>query len=62
MKYFYSDPSVVTSPSKMITISPSNEVKFTMSNDDLSKLKGCICNRSAPDMVVEKMVVVLHLL
>ena len=38
MKYFYSDPSVVTSPSKMITM-PSNEVKFTMSNDDLSKLK-----------------------
>ena len=40
MKYFYSDPSVVTSPSKMITM-PSNEVKFTMSNDDLSKLKLC---------------------
>ena len=35
MKYFYSDPSVVTSPSKMITM-PSNEVRFTMSIDDLS--------------------------
>ena len=35
MKYFYSDPSVVTSPSKMITM-PSEEVKFTMSNEDLS--------------------------
>ena len=45
MKYFYSDPSVVTSPSKMINM-PSNEVKFTMSNDDLSKLKRGICNRS----------------
>ena len=38
MKYFYSDPSVVTSPNKMIT-NPSEEVKFTMSNEDLSKLK-----------------------
>ena len=38
LKYFYSDPSVVTSPSKMITM-PSQEVTFTMSNDDLSKLK-----------------------
>ena len=38
LKYFYSDPSVVTSPSKMITM-PSQEVTFTMSNEDLSKLK-----------------------
>lgn len=38
MKYFYSDPSVVTSPNKMITM-PSNEVKFTMSSEDLSRLK-----------------------
>jgi hypothetical protein len=37
MKYFYSDPSVVTSPNKMITM-PSNEVKFTMSSEDLSSL------------------------
>ena len=53
MKYFYSDPSVVTSPSKMINM-PSNEVKFTMSNDDLSKLKKAASAIGAPDMVLEK--------
>ena len=53
MKYFYSDPSVVTSPSKMITM-PSNEVKFTMSNEDLSKLKRAAGAIVAPDMVLEK--------
>ena len=53
MKYFYSDPSVVTSPSKMITM-PSNEVKFTMSNEDLSKHKRAASAIGAPDMVLEK--------
>ena len=53
MKYFYSDPSVVTSPSKMINM-PSNEVRFTMSNDDLSKLKRAASAIGAPDMVLEK--------
>ena len=53
MKYFYSDPSVVTSPSKMINML-SNEVKFTMSNDDLSKLKRAASAIGAPDMVLEK--------
>ena len=53
MKYFYSDPSVVTTPTKMITM-PSNEVKFTMSNDDLSKLKRAAAAIGAPDMVLEK--------
>ena len=53
MKYFYSDPSVVTTPTKMITM-PSNEVKFTMSNDDLSKLKRAAAAIGAPDMVWEK--------
>ena len=53
MKYFYSDPSVVTSPNKMITM-PSNEVKFTMSNEDLSKLKRAAGAIGAPDMVLEK--------
>ena len=43
MKYFYSDPSVVTSPSK-----------FTMSNEDLSKLKRAASAIGAPDMVLEK--------
>ena len=53
LKYFYSDPSVVTSPSKMITM-PSQEVTFTMSNDDLSKLKKAAGVIGAPDMVLEK--------
>ena len=53
MKYFYSDPSVVTSPNKMITM-PSNEVKFTMSNEDLTKLKRAAGAIGAPDMVLEK--------
>ena len=53
LKYFYSDPSVVTSPTKLITM-PSNEVKFTMSNEDLSKLKKAAGVIGAPDMVLEK--------
>lgn len=53
MKYFYSDPSVVTSPSKMITM-PSEEVKFTMSKEDLSKLKRAAGAIGAPDMALEK--------
>ena len=53
MKYFYSDPSVVTTPSKMITMT-SDEVKFTMSNDDLSKLKRAAGAIGAPDMVLER--------
>ena len=52
MKYFYSDPSVVTSPNKMITM-PSEEVKFTMSNEDLSKLKRAAGAIGAPDMVLD---------
>ena len=53
MKYFYSDPSVVTSPSKMITM-PSEEVKFTMDKEDLLKLKRAAAAIGAPDMVLER--------
>jgi|TARA_R110000822_G_scaffold296792_1_gene419301 hypothetical protein len=52
MKYFYSDPSVVTSPSKMITM-PSEEIKFTMDKEDLLKLKRAAAAIGAPDMVLE---------
>ena len=38
LKYFYSDPSVVQTPSKTITM-PSEEVTFEFSNSDLSKMK-----------------------
>ncbi len=37
MKYFYSDPSVVTTPSKMITM-PSNEITFTLDSATLSDI------------------------
>ena len=37
LKYFYSDPSVVQTPSKTITM-PSEEVTFEFSNSDLSKI------------------------
>ena len=37
----------------MITM-PSEEVKFTMSNDDLSKLKRAAGAIGAPDMVLER--------
>ena len=53
MKYFYSDPSVVTTPTKMITM-PSEEVKLTMSKEDLSKLKRAAGAIGAPDMVLER--------
>ena len=53
MKYFYSDPSVVTTPSKMITM-PSEEIKFTMDKEDLSKLKRAAGAIGAPDMVLER--------
>ena len=38
LKYFYSDPSVVTSPNKTITM-PSKEVSFKLGGEDLNKLK-----------------------
>ena len=51
LKYFYSDPSVVTSPSKMITM-PSEEVTFTLNDDTVNQLKraGVI---SSPDLALE---------
>ena len=53
MKYFYSDPSVVTSPSKTITM-PSKEVEFTLNGDNLNKLKRAAGVIQAPDLVLEK--------
>ena len=53
MKYFYSDPSVVTSPSKTITM-PSKEVSFTLNGEDLNKLKRAAGVIQAPDLVLEK--------
>ena len=53
IKYFYSDPSVVQSPSKMLTM-PNPEVKFTINSSDLSKMKRAAGVINAPDMVLEK--------
>ena len=53
LKYFYSDPSVVTSPSKTITM-PSKEVSFTLNGENLNKLKRAAGVIQAPDLVLEK--------
>ena len=53
LKYFYSDPSVVTSPNKTITM-PSKEVSFKLGCEDLNKLKSAAGVIGAPDLVLEK--------
>ena len=52
LKYFYSDPSVVQSPSKTITM-PSEDITFEVSSGDLSKMKRASAVIGAPDMVLE---------
>ena len=53
LKYFYSDPSVVTSPSKTITM-PSADVTFELTSDDLNQLKKAASVIQAPDLVFER--------
>ena len=53
VKYFYSDPSVVTSPTKEITM-PSNEVTFMLTDADISEISKAAGVLSAPDLVLEK--------
>jgi len=52
LKYFYSDPSVVTSPSKMITM-PSEEVTFQLDDDKVNQLKRAAGVISSPDLALE---------
>ena len=52
LKYFYSDPSVVQSPSKTITM-PSEDITFELSSGDLSKMNRASSVIGAPDMVLE---------
>ena len=52
LKYWYSDPSVVTTPTKDITM-PSNEVKFDFSSDSLAEITKAASVIGAPDMVLE---------
>ena len=55
LKYWYSDPSVVTAlPDKEITM-PSSEVSFTFSNNLLSDVTKAAAVIGAPDMCLEAM-------
>jgi len=51
-KYWYSDPSVVMTPSKMITM-PSNEVTFTLDSETLSSITKAGAALSSADLVLE---------
>jgi len=53
LTYFYSDPSVVQSPTKTITM-PSEEVKFHLGIDKLLEMKRAAGVIGSPDMVLEK--------
>ncbi len=53
LKYFYSDPSVVTTPTKMITM-PSNEVTFTLDSSTLSNITKAAAVIGSADLVLEK--------
>jgi len=52
LKYWYSDPSVVTSPSKEVTM-PSSEVKFPLQSNVLSEVQKAAAVIGVPDMVLE---------
>ena len=53
LKYFYSDPSVVTTPSSEITM-PDTEVNFSLDSSDLSKVQRAASVIGSPDLVLEK--------
>ena len=53
LEYMYSDPSVVTTPSKDITM-PSEEISFTLTDAMLSKLSKSAGMIGAPDLLLEK--------
>ena len=52
LKYWYSDPSVVTTVTKEITM-PSTEITFAFSNEQLSNITKAAAVIGAPDMVFE---------
>ena len=53
LKYWYSEPSVVTTPSKEVTM-PSSEVKFPLQSNVLSEVQKAAAVIGAPDMVLEE--------
>ena len=54
LKYWYSDPSVVTTVSKEITM-PECEISFSLENDLLSNVQKAAAVIGVPDMVLEAM-------
>ena len=52
LKYWFSDPSVVTSPSKDLVM-PSVDVTFPFSSDTLSEITKAAAVINAPDMVLD---------
>ena len=54
LKYWYSDPSVVTTTSKPITM-PESEVTFSLDNSMLSNVQKAAAVIGVPDMVLEAM-------
>ena len=51
LKYWYSDPSVVTTPSKEISM-PSTELTFNMSSDTLNEITKAAAVIGVPDMAL----------
>ena len=52
LKYWYSEPSVVTTPSREVTM-PSVDVEFPMNSGILSEVQKAAAVIGAPDMVLE---------
>ena len=52
LKYWYSDPSVVTTPQKEITM-PSVEISYKLSSSTLSEVQRAAAVIGAPDMLLE---------
>ena len=51
LKYWFSDPEVVTTPSKAISM-PSTEVTFKLSSDSLNEIQKAAAVIGAPDMAL----------
>ena len=51
LKYWFSDPEVVTNPSKAIVM-PSTEVTFKLSSDSLNEIQKAAAVIGAPDMAL----------
>ena len=52
LKYFYSDPTVVTTPKSDITF-PSSDATFTLTKDTFNKVLKAASVLNAPDMVLD---------